>query len=379
MKILFVNDYSFPLGGGEIYMHSLAKELVQKSNEVAFFYSSAKLIDLKTKPSVTVLLRRLFNIRSFLAFRAKVSSFRPDIIHVHSLFNEISPSILLAAGNLPIVMTVHNNQILSPVSFQEVRTGLPCKNEICQGCLNCVGFKGVIYEFIKRPIHTILLRRIKLFIVPSKFMYKLIDKHTSYKLVQLYNGFNLPEFKPLAFNNVIVFIGRLSEDKGLGIGIRVFSNVVKKLPKIRLLIVGDGEKESEYKQLVKELSLSKNVVFEGKKNNIEVIEYYKKASLVMVPSIYPDNLPTVCIEAMSVGRPIVASNVGGLPELVENGKTGFLANPKDVKDFSNKIVNILSSKKAALRMSENARDKAVTQFSMDIHIKKMTNIYKSLI
>ncbi len=381
MKILLVNDYREKIAGAEIYIYNIMDELTKQGHEVKLFTSSVTSEQYHKKIeniSLTDYINRLFNISSYTSIKRFVKKFSPDIIHVHGIFNELSPSILLAMKKYPIVMTIHNTQIVSPLPISISKDGVPCKDEVCDGCRNCVGAKGATYELLKRNIHKLFLKYVDLYITPSLYMKKVLHDKGFRNVKQLYNGINLLEPFALPNNKHILYVGRLTYEKGVQHIIQSIPLIKDRLPDVQLTILGDGKDALQFKQLVKDLEVERNVSFVGNVMHDTIVTYYKKTDVVCIPSVYPDNLPTVAIEAMSVGRPIVGSNIGGIPELIQNGKTGYLFTPGDKDDLANKMINLLTDKVLLLNMS-HASTKFAEIFSMEKHVSELEKNYKATI
>ncbi|KYC45396.1 MAG: Trehalose synthase [Candidatus Methanofastidiosum methylothiophilum] len=150
----------------------------------------------------------------------------------------------------------------------------------------------------------------------------------------------------------ISFIGRLTYVKRLDIFFKVISEVVKEIPWIKVAIIGDGEDLEKYKSLVKELSLDKNVIFLGFRKNIN--ELINKSKILLLTS-ESEGMPSVIIESMACGVPVISSDVGDIGDIVQDGKNGFLIEKyDDVDAYKDKIIKILSDKKVYKKMKEES-------------------------
>jgi glycosyltransferase involved in cell wall biosynthesis len=377
MKILFVNDFSGRVGGTEAYLSSLAHNLRRRGHSVLEFYGSDDYEkSLAIRSNLRSYLHRIFSVQQFFHFQRVVKEFQPDIIHMHNIFNEVTPSILLMLPPIPVIMTIHDYQIIQAVATPEERNGKQCKKMFCPGCLNCVGLKGAIYEVIKRTIHSLLLQRTNMFIAPSLFMQKTIRENSSYKPKHLYNGFTLYTPLPLANTSTALYSGRLTRGKGVEHFVDAILLVRKKIKEFNVVIAGDGELRQELEKKVDNLGLGKVVTFVGHLSKAQIFSQYKQCSIVVVPSSFSDNLPTVCIEALSLGRPVVASNVGGIPEIVKDGVNGYLSKPGDPISLSRGILRLLSNKATLKRVSQTAST-TLHDFDIDTHIEKILEIYNA--
>lgn len=381
MKILLVNDYKEKIAGAEMYMWSLKEELEKKGHIVEVFGSDKSkeqyVISLKSK-SIMKYLVRIFNVQAYLTFNKVVKEFNPDIIHIQGIFNELSPSILLVKTHAPIIMTVHNNQIVNAVSILSERTGKMCKKETCGGCINCVGIKGAIYEYIKRNIHKQLLKKVNLYITPSKYMMGFVLEAGFSPVITIPNGIKPFKYKKIKNFNRILFVGRLTKDKGVDYLLNAMPRVLRKLPDIKLQIVGDGVDKNDFVFLVKKLGISNSVEFVGSVEDKTIRNYYDEASVLVVPSVWNEPFGLIGIEAMSTGRPVIGSKVGGIPEWLTDSETGYLITPRSSEEISTRILKLLSNESLLKNMGENSRNVS-ERFTIEENVRKLEMAYNDLI
>lgn len=385
MKILLINDYGIEIGGAETYLKNLKKALVKEGHDVRVL-TSASSKDIASFSDYTFkglniksplrLIPYIFNFDAYMKVKKILKDFKPDVVHMHFTFYHTSPSILFALKNIPLAMTTHAHEILAPVG---INYSSQCKHSFIDYCIKCTGLIKYYPELIKRIIFKKLSKRINLFIAPSKY-YTHIHKKAGYSpIVTIYNGIiEKKVYKPVNVNKQnILFIGRLAPEKGADTIVRAMPDILTALPNTKLTIVGDGPESNKLKSLIYEYKLENNIKMVGKIPNKKTSYFYEQATLVIVPSLYPDNLPTVCIEAMNNGRALLVSNKGGLPELVNNGKNGYLFEPENTKDLANKTVMILSDKEKLKRLSMTSKI-MLKNFSMEKHLKELIAQYNTL-
>jgi glycosyltransferase involved in cell wall biosynthesis len=377
MKILMVNDYKAKIGGAEVYMYTLKKHLQAAGHEVRVFttdISKADYIKRTTRVSAFTYLTRIFNVKSFFQARSLLQKFKPDSIHIHSYY-ELSPAFLFWTKDIPVVMTIHDQRIKSAV-IDPPCTYAESHNGICPGCMECVGAKGTLFEKIKNFVYPFFTKKVKLYIAPSKFIQNQLKQFKDLKpVVQLYNGFELPSPKALPLKHTVLFAGRLSENKGAQYLVQAMPAVLKQFPNAHLAIAGSGNYESELKKLVEQLKLSEVVTMHGAVAHDGVLKLIYKADVVVVPSAYPDNLPTICLEAISAGRPVIASNIGGLPEIIQDGKNGYLVKPNSASAIADKICELFSKKNSLQDMSVEAIKRS-KPFQIKSHLKAIISMYQ---
>lgn len=185
--------------------------------------------------------------------------------------------------------------------------------------------------------------------------------------VNLHETFSLPEGAPIVGN-----VGALDPDKGQRYLIKAAQLVIRKIPNAQFLIVGQGVLEETLRQQIKSLNLEKHVVLTGFRSDVLSLQ---KGFNVFVMSSLSEGLGTSVIDAMACGRPVVSTNVGGLPELVDPGKTGQLVSPHDPQSLSEAILSILQDKTLQMRYGHAASRRARQLFSADRMIDETVEIY----
>ena len=158
--------------------------------------------------------------------------------------------------------------------------------------------------------------------------------------------------------------------------IRALAKVRSVIPDVRLKIVGDGPEEQSLKKLAADLQVSDLIAFTGKLSNARVMEEIDDALCVVIPSKYVENCSMVGIEALSRGKPIIAGNIGGLPDLVDDRETGFLVRPNDPDDLSEKIIYVMQNHPFSHEMGTRARAKYLNSFSKPAYYRTLLSVYE---
>ena len=174
----------------------------------------------------------------------------------------------------------------------------------------------------------------------------------------------------------ITFIGRLSETKGIRYLLESLLIIIKKIPNVKLDIVGRGHSEKFFFSLIDKYDLKSSVNFLGWADKQMIDNYLSRASVVAFPSIYPESFGIVGIEAMMRGRPVVGFDVGGVKDWLKNQETGFLVKAKDIRGFADAIIKILQNGKLRNQMGIRAREVALSKFSEEIHMSKLLKSYE---
>lgn len=191
------------------------------------------------------------------------------------------------------------------------------------------------------------------------------------------------EPKGLEVKNKIVSVGRFVEKKGFEYGIESFSELKKNHTKLRYIIIGEGELESELKQKAGDLGVSDDIEFKGFVDDDELKKQMEEAKLLLVPSIEAkngdkDGIPTVIKESMMLSTPVVSTYLSGIPEAVLNKETGLLAQPGDPKELAKKMDKILRSKRVRETYSKNSRKYAKKNFDIKKNIDNLEKLFKQL-
>ena len=211
-----------------------------------------------------------------------------------------------------------------------------------------------------RYIARFIVRNSDYIITVSSFVKSNLDKLIGYntKAIVCPMGIDISTFIPkdrvslrekynMREKYILLFVGRLVEKKGAKYLIDAIKIVAKKLSDVKLLIIGTGNLEKKLKIKTSKLNLSSYVTFLGIKKHDELIDYFNICDLLILPAIFDkyghtETLGMVILEAMSCGKPIIASNIGGIPESVKDGYNGLLTIPKNPADIADKIVKALT-------------------------------------
>lgn len=401
MKIIFANNYFYIRGGSERVFYDEANMLTSYGHEVAFFarhfhknlaseYSKYFPSELEYE-NVPLLKRISASFKMVYSYECKdkfdslLRIFNPDIIHAHNIYGRLTTSIIDAAKKryIPVVMTLHDYKLICP-SYLMLLDDRIC--ELCKGkkFYYCVLKKCHKQSLVSSLIYTIesyynnLLKKydwIRYFICPSKFILK---KHEEAgmpeeKLIHIPNFINLENFKPnYNHEEYILFAGRLSKEKGM-------LTLLKAAKEINVLvrIVGDGPLRDQLYNYVKENRIN-NVDFEGYKSGEEFKDLFRNALFLVFPSEWYENAPMTILEAFAYGKPVIGSNIGGIPEMIIENETGLLFNPGNYQELREKINFLLSHPSLIVQMGKNAREKVEKEYNAEIHYERLMGVYTNI-
>lgn len=404
MKILLINNFHYRKGGSEAVYFNMAEMLVRYGHEVIFF----SCIDSKNEPSnqseyfvasnaslskIRGAVRYFYNNEAKRNLERLIAKEKPDIAHVHLFWGGISPSIfgVLHKHRIPLVHTVHDYRMICPAYTFRTFAGKVCED--CRGkyfykCVlrrcskgNLVQSCIMAAEMYVRNAFFNPVRNIHGFVFVSKFAE---SKHMQYmpdfsntKSIVAYNTIPPLEEKFISRNRgeYFLFFGRLSHEKGINTLIDAFiSNRNAKLK-----IVGTGPEEDKLKKRVIDAE-AYNIEFAGYRNGDALKEIIRDAAFVVVPSEWYENNPMTIIEAYSAGIPVIGAKIGGIPEIVDEGKTGFLF-PSGDSDALSKCIEKTASitDEDYAEMSENARTFASNNFNEDKNYEKLIDLYQTIL
>ncbi len=177
-------------------------------------------------------------------------------------------------------------------------------------------------------------------------------------------------------DNFILFVGGLEEVKGVEYLIKAFTKIRVEFPEFKLVIIGDGSERKNLEFRVRELKIEDKVDFKGRLSLKETKNIMKNCYCFVLPSL-SEGLGRVLMEAMALGKPVIGSNVGGIPDLIKDNQNGFLFEPKNLENLVNKLEILLKDKKLAIRMGKNGREFIENNFSNERYLQNFINIIKA--
>lgn len=412
MKILLINNFHYYRGGSESVYFNTADELSARGHEVHFFsFKRSENIPCQDDAFFpvypyrgNVFSRILKNvIYYFYNFEAakKLDAFlahqKFDIAHVHLIFGGLTPSILavLKKRHIPVVYTAHDYRLVCPAYTFRDGAGKVC--EACKGkhFYHCISRRCAKGSFAKSIMMAAEMYFRNLFLSPFNLFSGFIfvsnfskNKHLDYapklrqnNVLQAYNFLPgsseslLSQIHRTSAEDYFLFYGRLSPEKGVDLLVDVFS----KHPELNLIIVGTGPTEAHLRSELEKRS-AKNIVMLGYKTGLELKELIANARFVLIPSEWYENNPMTVIESFQLGIPVIGSNLGGIPELMDNGANGFLfeaGDPASLETVLKKVQDLSPSDYSELK--KNCRSFFEKSFPAEHHIQKLVSFYLDVI
>ncbi len=440
MRILLINDYYSHRGGAESYFLKLYKLLKENKNEVYVFSMGKQeirsndifvaqettlrkgLFDSKNFKDIMMWLLRKSTTKldffdwprknasssKFQKFVTKyqyiqlfgnyytdtvienklrnlINEIKPSVIHIHNNYKyPASVYSLLKNMDIPIVKTVHDFGMMCPTSWCVMPNGEICDGGLSEKCVekNCITNRHyILMKPHNKIINKLEKNSVSLFITPSKILKQKMEEYGFNNVVHLPNFINSNNYEFDASKieiGSILYIGSLTKFKGVHYLIEAFQSVRKEFPSAMLNIVGSGPFRPYLEAKIRQMGVKEMVLFHGNVSDKAVKELYQKANVVVVPSIWMENSPMVIYEAMASGRPVVGSKIGGIPELVRDGKTGYLSEPRNPEDIADKVIKIISDTNLTEKFRKAAREVVINEYSPDVHYRKLIKFYQSL-
>jgi glycosyltransferase involved in cell wall biosynthesis len=385
MRILIAHNFyrgAAPSGEDAVFRNECAL-LESHGAEVIRFERYNDDVDESTfAKKVKLALSGAWSRESYADLRRLIRQTSPDIAHFHNTFPLISPSAYAACRDerVPVVQTVHNYR-LSCANGLLLRDGKPC--ELCVGrwpfyalryrCYrdSVLASGAQVWTMVSNRMRDTYNRLIDVFIVLTEFAAEKLRQGgvSSECIVVKPNALSEVPLEGRGTGGYALFVGRLGPEKG----IKTLLDAWRDIPMYPLKIVGDGPLRAE---LEREASSSiPNVEFLGMRTKPAVFQLIRDAEFMLVPSVWYEGLPMVIVEAFACGTPVVASSIGGLAELVEEGETGVKFRPGDAGDLVRKVRGLRNDPEKLARMRSKARAVFLEHYTPDRNIERLLNIY----
>lgn len=402
MHVLQLNNYHFVKGGAERYYFEVSKVLEEHGHRVLHFsvedqdniqspYSAhfGRAMSFDTGQGILKKIetasRMLYSFENKNKMRNFLAEYDVDIAHAHNIYHRMCPSVfdVLRKKNIPVVMTLHDYKLGCSI-YTFYRDG-----RICTECLS-IGKRRIIrnrctkgaltlslFHWLESKLHGLLdiyNKNVSFFICPSIFSLK---KHAEIgiaekKLVHIANFINVADYEPDYENmDYVLFVGRLSQEKGILTLLKAIKGI-----DMTLKVVGDGPMRDEYEAYARDNNIN-NVVFEGHKSGEDLKALFSNAAFLVIPSEWYENAPMTVLEAFAYGKPVIGADIGGIPEMVREGRTGLLFNPGDYQELYEKIKYLLLNPSVIRQMGKEARKKAEEEYNSEIHYQRLIKAYES--
>ena len=402
MRVLLINKYAYLKSGTERYLFNLKALLEQQGHVVELFamqqpqnepsrYAAAfppavDFYDTGLRGKVQVASRVIWYRQAARLLAGVLDDFRPDVVHLLNIYHQLSPSLLpeITQRGIPIVQTLNDYKLICPNYL------LYTDNAPCTRCLS-----GQYYHAIRhRCLHGSLAwsalaamemtlhkawqvyeKQVQTFIAPSRFLQeKLLQAgipSNQITHIPYFLHFTPSPPRSVAPLPYLAYFGRLSPEKGLETLLRAMALV----PEARLQVIGDGPLRPRLASLANELQL-KNVHFTGYLAGETLWSAVAQARFTILPSEWYELFGQSIIESLVLAVPVIASNIGGIPELIQHEQTGLLFPPGEVVACADAIRFLWHNSQAGQEMGERGRDWVRATFAPNTHYQALFSVYR---
>lgn len=401
MRVLLANKFFFRNGGSEAvmfqerdFLRSAGCEVIDfsmqdrrnlRSDHADFFVAHQSYADSGGGAAARIrsAVKLIHSPEAVRKMGRLIELMRPDLVHCHNIYHQLTPSIIRAAKRrgVPVVLTLHDYKPICPV-YTRLRHG--------QVCSECIGnrFSNVLRHrcadgslgkstilFAEALVQRLLrsYEQIDTLVAPSEFMRSSVTRHRFPKdrVEVIYNGIDCRGISPASEDRgYALFLGRLSPEKGVGTLLKAHAAIAGLVP---LVVAGTGPLEPQMR------SRYPQARFLGHVSGTMLEETIRNAALIVIPSEWYENCPMSVLEAMVVGKAVVASNIGGIPELVVHGKTGLLFPPGDEDALQTCLMHLMENPELRRSYGVAGRKRAEQRFSLEQHNRALLRVYLTLV
>jgi glycosyltransferase involved in cell wall biosynthesis len=387
MRVLLVHG-AYQQFGGEDSVVRAERELLERHGDEVLLYSrhNDEIKEFNAVDKASFFPQTVYSWKSSGEIADVVHGFRPDVAFVHNVYPLLSPSVYhkLHSLGVPAVQVLHNFRPFCPNGFYYTQ------GKICEACkdgnyLNAVRKRCYKDSYVLSGLYALTLGSNRLagmvdkiagFICLTEF-FKIKMREAGVPDSKLFVRPNFVNAPPLAGDGkagtYAIFMGRLSPEKGCWTLIHAF----ERLPQVPLKILGTGPLEQELKDYVRAKGIG-NIQFLGFKSGDEKWQLLRNSMCLVVPSEWYENFPVTVLEAFMAAKPVVASRMGGLPYIVDDGKSGLLFEAGKVGDLVMKIQQLIDDPAGAVRMGACARRLSETKYGPDQGYSNLMNVFSQV-
>jgi glycosyltransferase involved in cell wall biosynthesis len=410
MKILIINSRFFLSAGPEKYMFGLIELLEKHGHEVIPFSTRHKenrktpyakyFVDpiggensvyykdyeLEPRTVYRMLERQFYSFHVKKRLEKLIKDTKPDIAYILHHANKLGPSVVDACKKyrLPVVMRLSDFTLVCPNEH------LYRDNGVCEECIEHSLFRAVRHRCVKGSLPQSLVKAVAMSFHRFMRIYQKVDRVVSpskftitrvqgtidpKKLVHIPTFIiRTAEYNP-EVGDYMLYVGRIEEHKGILDAIQAVEKTRQ-----RFIIVGGSSTgyDQVLKTYVKEHDLS-NIEFTGAKFGEELLELYRNARFVVIPTIWYENMPNVALEAMMYSKPIIAPAIGSMTDIVRDGHNGLIYNPGDLTALRYNVARLFRDKNLCQKLGKGSYNEATTTYDPETHYTRLMNVFRQVI
>lgn len=410
MKIMLGNNCFSQIGGAEVMLYSQYQLLKEHDNEVVIFATDRKpyfetdglleeyfpksinYSNLHGFDKIKYITKRYYNIEAENKLDAFLKKTKPDIAHFGNIKSGLTPSVLKACYNnsVPVVITLHDAALFCPNAVLRLNGKNYCKDELCVSgnythcitnkCRSNSYYKSVnaFIELALNKVHK-LYDGVDAFVTPSQALKDLaIKSGISEERVKVIPNFVADSYLKAPVNyekgEYFLYVGRIGEEKGLSYVIDAFAQLPSE---IKFRIVGTGPQKEELEKKVKDLSLT-NIEFAGYKSGDDLLKEYQNCIATILPCNWFECFGLTIVESFAYGKPVIGSNLGGIPETVVPNETGILIEPGSVEDIVNAVKKLYYDEAYLKELSYNCKNKS-EKYSKENYYNEIMKLFNDIL
>lgn len=404
MKILMVNKFLYPNGGSETYLFETGRQLQKMGHEVQYFgmehegrivgnhvgsYTSGMDFHSGRLAKLTYPFRIIYSTEARRKIRRVLDDFQPDVVHLNNFNFQLTPSVLMEIEKyrkqtghaVRVLYTAHDYQLICPNHMMRIPgTGENCERCLERGFWQCAAHRCIHNSRIRSILGSMegdLYRRLGTYrhldclICPSRFMKEKLDHNPLFrgKTIVMHNFVGSIEEaarvpgRRTEKKEYVLYFGRFAQEKG----IRTLLNACRTLPEIPFIFAGSGPLEAEVNGV-------ENVENMGFQTGDALKQLIAEAAFSIYPSEWYENCPFSVMESISYGTPVIGADIGGIPELVVQGRTGELFASGDVDELCNKIWKLWNNRQLLSEYTENCQKKSFD--TVEEYCEKLLRLYR---
>lgn len=331
-----------------------------------------------------LLTRSIYSFEVKKALKGMIKDVKPDIVYIIHFVNKLSPSVISAAKemNVPVILRLSDYFMMCP-RFDFLYQSKICEDCLTKGYLSCIKKRCVKNSLFASLIRVFAMQiheqlriydKVDAFVSPSKCLkQKLLQKGIQEDKINWIPTFYNGEKNQCEVGQYGLYFGRITEEKGVNALVYAYERLGNDYP---LKIVGDDS--TQYAQDLKKYILKnkiENIEFVGFKKGEKLNDYIKNARFAVIPSIWYDNFPNAALEAFAFCKPVIASNIGSLPELIDDNVNGYLFEAGNVEHLM-KCIKKMDDKNLVSELGKNAGMKITERYSEEIHYNTLIKLFE---
>lgn len=398
MKILIVNKFLHPNGGSETYIFKLGEQLQKMGHAVEYFgmehqgrivgnrmeqYTSDTDFHGGGLKKMLYPFRILYSAEARKKLRIVLQDFKPDVVHLNNFNFQLTPSVIYevkafekkTGHRIKIIYTAHDSQLVCPNHLMMQPDHTPCTKCVGGSAVNCTKYKCIHGSFVKSVLGTLeaviyrtnhVYKKIDTIIAPSEFLKNKLECSQDLKgriLVKHNFVESIPDYDKTSDAPYVLYFGRYSQEKG----VETLVEVCDRLPEIPFVFAGTGPLEEM-------VNARGNIENRGFLKGEKLYQTIAKAAFCIVPSECYENCPFSVMESQLCRTPLLASNQGGIPELIQENVTGELFEAGNVDELTDKIGKLWNDKERLQKYSNNCHN--IHFRSVEEYCQEMIELYE---